>query len=90
MLATNVFTFFELLAKFVSPRSILTHARCNDLGKLKSVILIRQIKKKDISTLHESLPKGLIMYSKHYSVTDVFQWTFRRIKIEEQTELTIL
>lgn len=83
MPATNDFV------KFIGPRSILTHAKGNDLGKLKSVILIRQMKK-DISTLHESLPKGLIMYSKHYSVTDTFQWTFRRIKIEEQTELIIL
>lgn len=89
MPATNVYAFFELLAKFVGPRSILTHARGNDRGKLKNVILIRQMKK-DIFTLHESLPKGLIMYSKHYSATDIFQWTFRRIKIEEQTELIVL
>lgn len=89
MPAANVFAFFELLAKFVGPRSILTHARGNDLGKLKSVILIRQMKK-DISTLHESLPKGLITYSKRYSVTDILRWPFGRMRTEEQTELVIL
>ena len=51
----------EFLAKFLGPRSIVRHARGNDLGKLKSVILIRQIKK-DITALHESLPNHLIMF----------------------------
>jgi len=58
---TTGFAIFKLLAEFIGPRSILTHASGNDPGKLKNVILIRQMKKV-ISTLHESLPKGLIMY----------------------------
>lgn len=52
----------EFLAKFLDPSGIERQARGNDLGKLKSVILIRQIKK-DISALHESLPNHLIMFS---------------------------
>lgn len=78
-----------MLAKFIGPRIILTQARGNDLGKLKSVILVTEMKK-DISVLRESLAKGLIIYSKHYSVTDIFQWTFGRRKTEEQTELIII
>lgn len=68
--ATNMLHFFELLAEYIGPRSILTHDKGNDLGKYKSMILIRQMKK-HISTLHESLQKGLIMYSKHYLVTEM-------------------
>lgn len=52
----------EFLPKFLGPRSTMRRARGNDLGKLKTVILIRQIKK-DITALHESLPNHLIMFS---------------------------
>lgn len=52
----------EFLAKFLGPTSIMRHARGNDLGKLKSVMLIKQIRK-DITALHESFPNLLIMLS---------------------------
>ena len=52
----------ELLAKFLGPRSTVRHVRGNDVNRLKSVILIRQIKK-DITALHESLLNHLMMFS---------------------------
>lgn len=68
------------------PQNTVRQGRGNDVNRLKSVILIRQIEK-DITALHEPLLKPFDNVLRHYPLTDFYQWVIRAIQIKEQTEL---